>query len=69
MLGCKKMGATSITTPKCLYSLHWLYIRGVNHSGSALVLILQEQVYFPPQNAQMQAIKPQNGGTLDCKEE
>ena len=62
------MGTASIMSSKCLYTLHWLYIRGVYHSGSALVLILQEQVSFPPQNAQMLAIKPLNEGMLDCEE-
>ena len=54
-------------TSKCVYTFHWIYIRCLYHLGSALVPIPHERVRLPPQNAENQALKLQNGGTLGCK--
>ena len=61
------MSDTSIMTSKCLYIFHWLYIRCLYHSGSAMVRIPHERVRLPPENAENPALKPRNRGTLVCK--
>ena len=62
------MKDASIMTSKCLYKFYCLYIRCMYHSGSTLVPIPHERVSLPPQNAKNLALKPQNGGTLVCKQ-
>ena len=68
-LAIKRMSATSIMTSKSLHTLYGLYKTSVYHSGSALVLILHEQIRLPPQNAQNLALKPLNGGTFGYKKD
>ena len=74
------MSATSIMSSKSLCILHWLYIRCLYHSESALVLIPHERclyhsgstlipipherVRLPPQNAKNPALKPRITGKL-----
>ena len=54
-------------TSKCFSTFHWLYIRCLCHSESALVPIPKERVCLQPQNAEKPAVKPQNGETLGYK--
>ena len=46
---------------------HEIYEICLYHSGSALILILQEKVHWSSRNAQNLALKPLNGGTFGCK--
>ena len=66
-LGYKRMSDTSIVTSKYLHTSHRLYIISLYHSGSALVLILHEQVHLLAPNNKNLVVKPLNGGTLGWK--
>ena len=63
------MSATSIISSKCLYILHWLYVRCFYHSGRALVPIPHEQVRLPPEKAKNPALKPGNKRKLGYKKD
>ena len=52
---------------KCFHTSHGIYLRGLYHSGSVLVLILLERVSFPPKNTKNLALKPLHRGTFGCK--